>query len=115
MTRHSTSALSLTKSGFTEDQASALATAIERAAAGAIDDLRHDLESWHVHLAMYLLIQIGIVLLVIMMVQVMRDPVGGALAGLAVDTPVHSLVRSDQVQANTLVSASSRANLNTLR
>lgn len=74
MTPHTNPTLALTQSGFTPTQANALAAAIERSAAGAVDDLRHDLQSWHIHLALYLLIQIGVVLLVIMMVQVMRDP-----------------------------------------
>ncbi|WP_156635677.1 hypothetical protein [Methylobacterium sp. Leaf123] len=53
----------MTLTGFTEAQAGALTTAIDRSAARAVDDLRHDLERWHIALTLYLLIQIGIVLL----------------------------------------------------
>ncbi|KQT61049.1 hypothetical protein ASG52_17600 [Methylobacterium sp. Leaf456] len=74
MTLHTSPTSALTQSGFTPTQANALAAAIERSAAGAVDDLRHDLESWHIHLALYLLIQIGVVLLVMLLVQTMREP-----------------------------------------
>lgn len=74
MTPHTSSTLALTQSGFTPTQAKALATAIERSAAGAVDDLRHDLQSWHIHLALYLLIELGIVLLVMLLVQAIREP-----------------------------------------
>lgn len=73
-----TSALTLT--GFTEAQAGALTTAIDRSATRAVDDLRHDLERWHIALSLYLLIQIGIVLLAFLMVQAVRDPVRAGLA-----------------------------------
>ena len=74
MTLHTIPTSALTQSGFTPTQANALAATIERSAAGAVDNLRHDMESWHVYLAMYLLIQIGIVLLVMLFVQAMREP-----------------------------------------
>lgn len=73
-----TSALTLT--GFTEAQAGALTTAIDHSATRAVDDLRHDLERWHIALSLYLLIQIGIVLLAFLMVQAVRDPVRAGLA-----------------------------------
>ena len=73
-----TAALTLT--GFTEAQAGALTTAIDRSAARAVDDLRHDLERWHIALSLYLLIQIGIVLLATLLVQAVRDPIRAGLA-----------------------------------
>lgn len=83
MTVRSNQTLALTQSGFSEAQANALATTIERTAAGAVNDLRHDLEAWHVYLAMYLLIQISIVLLVLLFVQALREPAYRAVTGFA--------------------------------
>lgn len=76
-----TAALTLT--GFTEAQAGALTTAIDRSAARAVDNLRHDLERWHIALTLYLLIQIGIVLLAFLMVQAMREPGCRALTSVS--------------------------------
>ncbi len=83
MTPHTNPAFALTQSGFTPTQANALATTIERSTAGAVDNLRHDLETWHVYLAMYLLIQISIVLLVMLFVQAMREPGYRALTSVS--------------------------------
>lgn len=81
MSARPVSTLTLTQSGFTPDQARALATTIECTAAGAVDDLRHDLEGWHIYLSFYLLIQIGIVLLTMLLVQAVREPEHQAMTG----------------------------------
>ncbi|MCJ2143877.1 hypothetical protein [Methylobacterium sp. E-066] len=53
----------LTGSGCTEIQARAIAKSVDAAAGEAVEALRHELVRWHIYLAMYLLAEIGIVLL----------------------------------------------------
>lgn len=77
----STIACDLRRSGFTEAQAMALAQVVEASASGAVDRLGRDLARWHIHLALYLLIQLGIVLLGVLMIQATRDPILPPRAG----------------------------------
>ncbi len=64
----------LTGSGFTKAQAAAIDASVRMAAEEAVSTLEGTLARWHAYLALYLLIQIGIVVLTILMVQVMKDP-----------------------------------------
>lgn len=63
-----------TASGFTPAQTAAIAELVQEATAAAVDTLRHDLCWWHCYLALYLLGQIGLVLLAILVLQALRDP-----------------------------------------
>ncbi len=47
---------------------------IDRSAANAIDDFRRDLEYWHMALALYVLLQIGVALLALLMIDTLREP-----------------------------------------
>jgi hypothetical protein len=68
------STTTLTGSGFSEAQASAITRTVQATANDAVEILRHDIARWHAYLALYLLIQIGIVLLAILIVQAVREP-----------------------------------------
>ena len=59
----------LTESGFSEAQASAITRTVQATANDAVEILRHEIARWHAYLALYLLIQIGIVLLAILLTQ----------------------------------------------
>lgn len=61
-------------SGFTPAQTAAIADLVHEATAAAVDALRHELGRWHCYLALYLLGQIGLVLLAILVLQALRDP-----------------------------------------
>lgn len=64
----------LTGSGFTVAQAEAIDTSVQMAAEEAVSTLEGTLARWHAYLALYLLIQIGIVVLTILMMQVIKEP-----------------------------------------
>lgn len=66
---------SLVNSGLTNSQAEAIAGLVQQATGDAVDALRHEVARWHFYLAIFLLTQIGIVLLVILMLQAVREPV----------------------------------------
>jgi hypothetical protein len=59
----------LVGTGFTEAQARAIAESVDAAAGEAVEALRHELARWHAYLALYILMQIGVALLVILIVQ----------------------------------------------
>ncbi|CAA2137609.1 hypothetical protein MBLL_00741 (plasmid) [Methylobacterium bullatum] len=59
----------LTSSGFTEAQASAIADTVQASTNGAVETLREELVVWHAYLAFYILVQIGVVLLTILLIQ----------------------------------------------
>lgn len=63
-----------TASGLTPAQTAAIASLVNEATAAAADALRHELGRWHCYLALYLLGQIGLVLLAILVLQALRDP-----------------------------------------
>ena len=73
----------LTGAGFTEAQATAITRTVQATANDAVDTLRDELARWHVYLALYLLIQIGIVLLAILIVQAVHEPSRSAFAAHA--------------------------------
>jgi hypothetical protein len=64
----------LTGSGFSEAQASAITKTVEATANDAFEILRHDLARWHAYLALYMLIQMSIVLVALIAVQVIQQP-----------------------------------------
>jgi hypothetical protein len=64
----------LQAAGFTDQQAEAIAHAVDAATAEAVTTLRDELSRWHAYLAVYLLVQIGIALLAILLVQAIREP-----------------------------------------
>lgn len=71
---------SLTRSGFTEAQALAITQTVQATAHDLVEILRDDLARWHVYLALSLLIQIGIVLLAILLMQAIHEPPRAAQA-----------------------------------
>ncbi len=73
---------SLVNSGLTDSQAEAIAGLVHQATGDAVDDLRHELARWHFYLAIFLLTQIGIVLLVILLLQAVREPVSPSQAAV---------------------------------
>lgn len=70
----------LLASGLTEKQAGAIVETSNEIAAGRIEEVRYELARWHAYLALYLLIQTGIVLLVLLLVQATREIPRTALA-----------------------------------
>lgn len=73
----------LTGAGFTPPQAAALNAAVHTTAGEAVEALGEQLRQWHIYLALYLLIQIGVVLLAILLLQAAREPAYPARAALA--------------------------------
>lgn len=67
------SVLDLRAVGFTEGQATAIRAAIKATTTDAIDAVRDDLMRWHLYIALYLLVQIGIALLASLMLQNIQD------------------------------------------
>lgn len=78
-------ATSLTGSGFTEAQAAAIDRAVHASTHEAVEVLGAKLARWHAYLAMFLLIEIGIVVLAVLMVQAVREPVYPTRAALVGD------------------------------
>jgi hypothetical protein len=74
----------LLASGLTEKQAGAIVETSNEIAARRIEEVRYELAHWHAYLALYLLIQIGIVLLVILLVRTFSEPLPRAVAVLDV-------------------------------
>ncbi|GJE52112.1 hypothetical protein GOFOIKOB_5180 [Methylobacterium tardum] len=64
----------LTGAGFTTSQAAAIDAAVHATASEAVEALEGQLARWHAYLAGYLLIEIGIVLLAILIIQAVREP-----------------------------------------
>ena len=60
--------------GFTPAQATAVVELVHETTATAAEALRQELSKWHCYLAVYLLCQIGIVLLAILLIEAIRDP-----------------------------------------
>ena len=66
--------------GFTDQQAEAIADAVDAATTEAVTNLRDEFSRWHAYLAAYLLVQIGIALLAILLMQAVREPAPRCLA-----------------------------------
>lgn len=64
----------LLASGLTEKQAGAIVKTSNEIAAGRIEEVRYELAQWHAYLALYLLIQTGIVLLALILMQTIQEP-----------------------------------------
>ena len=64
----------LVRSGLTEDQAKAVSEMVHKTTVESVEVLKCELVRWHTYLALYMLIQIGIVLLVALMTQALRAP-----------------------------------------
>lgn len=81
----------LIETGFTEAQAGAIADSVDAAAGNAVEALTHELARWHLYLACYMIIEIGIVLLVILITQAASPPVR-TLAGTSVRPGTNALL-----------------------
>lgn len=73
--------MGLTRSGFTEAQAAAIADTVQETANDALETLGRELARWHAYLALYLLAQVAIVLLTILMAQAIQEPSRGGSHG----------------------------------
>jgi hypothetical protein len=80
----------LVGTGFTEAQARAITESVDVAASEAVGALRHELARWHAYLALYILMQIGVALLVILIVQAASPSprsLNGTASGESISTP----------------------------
>ncbi|SEO46403.1 hypothetical protein SAMN02799625_03218 [Methylobacterium sp. UNC300MFChir4.1] len=77
-----TSVARLTSSGFTEVQARTLAEIVHTAAEETVEGLKHEVARWHGYLALYVMMQIAVVLLAILLLQALSEPVRGSRAVL---------------------------------
>lgn len=91
MTTLNDTTVALILSGFTPAQADAISDTARRTAAFVVDELRQDMLSWHCHLALYVLAQIGVALLAILLAQAAFEPVPTGWSGKA-DTSVSAQI-----------------------
>lgn len=81
----------LIASGFTQDQAEAILVITRETTVAAITRLEEKLARWHVLLALYTLIQFGVVLLVVLISQTRQQPLPRSAAIVGGDPPRFSL------------------------